>query len=53
MATIVEREATISREKLDGVEAESNHSTHVLLNFENRSRPDNTHMYMNVSPSHT
>lgn len=61
MATIVEREATASRERLDASDADSTHGTHLLLNFENRSRERtnenernlSSHMYINISPSHT
>lgn len=52
MATIVEREASASRERLD---CESD--THLRLNF-SRDGPrcddrDGAHMYMNISATHT
>ncbi|XP_026315896.1 phosphoinositide 3-kinase adapter protein 1 isoform X2 [Hyposmocoma kahamanoa] len=52
MATIVEREASASRERLD-----CDSDTHLRLNF-SRDRPrcddrDGAHMYMNISATHT
>ncbi|XP_032515585.2 phosphoinositide 3-kinase adapter protein 1 isoform X1 [Danaus plexippus] len=59
MATIVEREASASRERLDCDSDTS--STHLRLNFSSRDRSvasrcddrDGAHMYMNISAAHT
>ncbi|XP_037975103.2 phosphoinositide 3-kinase adapter protein 1 [Plutella xylostella] len=58
MATIVERETSASRERLDCADARN--GTHLLLNFTNRDRlpsrcddRDGAHMYMNISATHT
>ncbi|XP_052739612.1 phosphoinositide 3-kinase adapter protein 1 isoform X2 [Bicyclus anynana] len=59
MATIVEREASASRERLD-CDSDTN-STHLRLNFVPRDRSvasrcddrDGAHMYMNISATHT
>lgn len=56
MATIVEREASLSRETLDS-DVETHSGTHLRLNFA-RERPrcddrDPAHMYMNISATHT
>lgn len=56
MATIVERETTASRERLD-----CDSETHLRLNFASRDRVatgrcddrDGAHMYMNISATHT
>ncbi|XP_053613193.1 phosphoinositide 3-kinase adapter protein 1 isoform X3 [Plodia interpunctella] len=55
MATIVEREASASRERLDCEDAHA--STHLRMNFA-KERPrcddrDGAHMYMNISATHT
>ncbi|XP_041988074.1 phosphoinositide 3-kinase adapter protein 1 isoform X2 [Aricia agestis] len=52
MATIVEREASLSRERLD-----EDSSTHLRLNFSSRDKSrfddrDGAHMYMNISAAH-
>ncbi|KAJ0175461.1 hypothetical protein K1T71_008620 [Dendrolimus kikuchii] len=56
MATIVEREASASRETLDS----DTDSTHLRLNFGTRDKShgrcddnDGSHMYMNISATHT
>ncbi|XP_072939314.1 uncharacterized protein stumps isoform X2 [Epargyreus clarus] len=59
MATIVEREASASRERLDG-DAHDAHDTHLRMHF-GRERSHalghasdrDGHMYMNISASHT
>ncbi|KPJ11194.1 Phosphoinositide 3-kinase adapter protein 1 [Papilio machaon] len=50
MATIVEREASASRERLDESEASG---THLRLKFRARDERDPAHMYMNISATHT
>lgn len=59
MATIVERDASASRERLDG-DSNGLNGTHLLLSFNrDRSTPsrcddrDGAHMYMNISATHT
>ncbi|XP_030020572.1 phosphoinositide 3-kinase adapter protein 1 isoform X3 [Manduca sexta] len=49
MATIVEREASASREALDG-DAEAPGGTHLRLSF---TRDRDAHLYINVSPTHS
>ncbi|XP_059046552.1 phosphoinositide 3-kinase adapter protein 1 isoform X1 [Achroia grisella] len=60
MATIVEREASASRERLDD---DAHSGTHLRMNFASRDRPlpaparcddrDGAHMYMNISATQT
>ncbi|CAK1600877.1 unnamed protein product [Parnassius mnemosyne] len=59
MATIVEREASASRERLD-CESDAHNGTHLRLNFGPREKAagrcddrDAAHMYMNISATHT
>lgn len=60
MATIVEREASASRETLDS-ESETHNGTHLRLNFGGRDRGtpsrcddrDGAHMYMNIPAAHS
>jgi hypothetical protein len=51
MATIVEREASASRERLDGEGSLS--ATHLRMHFPRCDDRDGAHMYVNISATHT